>query len=543
MNKVAQYLQEHLDGEVMTSSDAREFFSTDASIFKITPQIIIYPKSEGDIRKLAKFSWQLAERGRNIPVTARGLGTDYGGASIGSGILVNFSAHLNKLLTLDPNKGLTTVQPGMNLGALQQIMMTHGHYFPAVPSSLEYSTVGGAVANNAGGKRSIKYGNFKEFVNGSRVVLANGEVISTGIINKKTLNKKKGLPTLEGEIYRTLDSLLTQNEALIDQTRPVTPIYNSGYDIWSVKDSKGNIDLTKLIVGSQGTLGIVTEVDLEAEGYSPETTLLVSYYDSLDRATDAVSALVSLQPSAIELVDANLLDYLELNSPNHLKKVLSKPMPKIILLTEFDGPSTRLQKKKTKKAVKLLDALAYKTVVVKDNFDQEDYWKIRDATAAVLWQSASSKKPVPIIGDAVVPNGKLNEYLVHFYRLCEEFNIDKAVWGHAGDTNLQSMPLIDLSQIGERQKVFKIMNAYYNLVTKLGGSITGQYNDGRLRAPYVEAMYGQQIYALFKQIKQVFDPYNTLNPGVKMGSSLADLQKIVRTDYNMDYLYNFMPRT
>jgi FAD/FMN-containing dehydrogenase len=543
MNRVAQYLQQHLDGEVMTSADARNYFSTDASIFKVVPQIVIYPRSEADLRKIAKFSWQLAERGRNIPITARGLGTDFNGASLGSGLMVNFTAHLSKLLTLDPNKGITTVQPGINYGALQQIMMTHGHYFPSAPSSADYSTIGGAVANNASGRRSVKYGQTKEFVNGLRVVLANGEVIETGLLNKKMLNKKKGLATLEGEIYRTLDSIITDNSQLLEQTKPLLASNNSGYDIWSVKDSKGNFDLTKLLVGSQGTLGILSEITLEAELFNPTNSLVISYFDSLDKVSEAIPQIKSLEPSSIEMIDSNLLDFLDATSPNHLNKIIKKPHPKVILLTEFDDPSPRKQKKKVKKIFKMLEGKALKNIVTNDQFDQEDYWKMRDSAAAVMWQSVDAKKPLPIIGDAVVPTEKINEYLVHFYRLCDEFGIDKSVWGHASDGNIQNMPKFDLSQLGDRQKIFKLMNDYFKLVMDLGGNISGQYNDGRLRGPFLELAYGTQLYDIFKAIKQLFDPYDMLNPGVKVGVNMATIQKLVRPDYDMAHFYNYMPRT
>lgn len=543
MNRVAQYLQQHLDGEVMTSADARNYFSTDASIFKLVPQIVIYPRSEADLRKIAKFSWQLAERGRNIPITARGLGTDFNGAALGSGLLVNFTAHLNKLLTLDPNKGITTVQPGINYGALQQIMMTHGHYFPSAPSSVDYSTIGGAVANNASGRRSIKYGQTKEFVNSLRVVLSNGEVIETGLLNKKMLNKKKGLATLEGEIYRTLDSIITDNSELLEKTKPRLASNNSGYDIWSVKDAKGNFDLTKLLVGSQGTLGILSEITMEAELFNPNNSLVISFFDSLDKVSEAIGLIKSLEPSAIEMIDSNLLDFLEATSPNHLNKIIKKPHPKVILLTEFDDPSSRRQKKKVKKIFKILEGKALKNIVTTDQFDQEDYWKMRDSAAAVMWQSVDAKKPLPIIGDAVVPSEKFNEYLVHFYRLCDEFGIDKSVWGHAGDGNIQNMPKLDLSQLGDRQKIFKLMNEYFKLVMDLGGNISGQYNDGRLKGPFVELAYGTQLYDIFKAIKQLFDPYDTLNPGVKIDVNMAGIQKLVRPDYNMAHFYNYMPRT
>jgi FAD/FMN-containing dehydrogenase len=542
LNRVAQYLQEHLDGEVTTSPDARDYFSTDASIFKVVPQLVVYPRSESDIRKLAKFAWQLSERGRNIPLTARAYGTDYSGGSLGGGILINFSAHLNKLLTLDPNKGLTTVQPGMNFGSLQQIMMTHGHYFPAAPASYEYSSIGGAVANNAGGRRSIKYGNIQEFVTSIRVVLANGEVIETGIVSKKELGKKKAQANLEGEIYRTLDNILTDNAELIEKTRPFLASNNSGYDIWSVKDSKGNFNLTKLIAGSQGTLGLISEISLEGESFNPDASLVVSFYDNLDKLTSAVNEIKKLQPSSLEIIDSNLLDFLDIASPNHLRKIIRKPHPKVILLTEFDELSNRKQKKLAKKSIKILEKYALKAIITKDPFDQEDYWKMRDSAAAVLWQSASAKKPLPIIGDAVVPSERLNEYIVKLYRLCDEFDVSKAIWGHAGESNLQTMPSFDLSQVGERQRVVKMMNSYYKMVTDLGGSITGQLNDGRLRGPFVEMMYGSQLYQLFQQIKQAFDPYSSLNPGVKIDVKLNETQKQIRSSYDLNHLYNFMPR-
>ena len=139
MSKVAQYLQQHVVGEVLTSTDAREYFSTDGSIYKITPQIIVYPRAENDVRKIARFSWQLAERGRLVPLTARGSGTDMSGASLGQGVMIVFPAHMNKILMLDSNKGYVSVQPGINYGKLQQTLLTHGQFLPSYPASLEYS--------------------------------------------------------------------------------------------------------------------------------------------------------------------------------------------------------------------------------------------------------------------------------------------------------------------------------------------------------------------------------------------------------------------
>jgi glycolate oxidase len=194
-------LQEHLLGEVMTSADARRFFATDNSVFAVTPSIIVYPRGENDVRKTTRFAWQLAERGRIIPITARGAGTDLSGGALGEGIVVVFPAHMNRILELDQKTGVVVVEPGLNYGRLQQTLQTHERFLPPYPASIEYSTLGGAVGNNASGEKSVKYGVTRDYVRALRVVLANGEVIETKRLTKRELGKKLGLTTFEGEIY------------------------------------------------------------------------------------------------------------------------------------------------------------------------------------------------------------------------------------------------------------------------------------------------------------------------------------------------------
>ncbi|MCA9328056.1 FAD-binding oxidoreductase, partial [Candidatus Saccharibacteria bacterium] len=164
MSKVAHYLQEHLVGEVMTSADARRYFSTDSSVFMQPPSIIVYPRNENDVRKTTRFAWQLAERGRTIPITARGAGTDLSGAAIGSGIMLVFPAHMNRIVELDQKTGVVVVEPGLNYGRLQQTLQTHERFLPPYPASIEYSTIGGAVSNNASGEKSVKYGVTTDYV-------------------------------------------------------------------------------------------------------------------------------------------------------------------------------------------------------------------------------------------------------------------------------------------------------------------------------------------------------------------------------------------
>jgi FAD/FMN-containing dehydrogenase len=545
MSKVAHYLQEHLMGEVMTSADARRFFATDASVLAITPSIIVYPRNENDVRKTARFTWQLAERGRVIPITPRGAGSDLSGAALGSGIMLSFPAHMHKIIEFDTKTGLVTVEPGINYAKLQQTLHTHDRFLPPYPSSVEYSTIGGAVANNSSGEKTIKYGDTRDYVHSLRVVLANGEIIKTERLNKRDLAKKLGLATFEGEIYRAVDTLLEENQELIEKSVSGVTKNSTGYFLSDIKRRDGSFDLTPLFVGSQGTLGLVTEVTLETEVYSPQTTLMVASFPDLEQAQAAVLELRNLSdmPSAIEMVDDKLLTLVEKISPNLLKDVVVKPYPRIILLIEFDTPGDRAQKKVLKKAEKILDRLGAECQVVSDTAEQEKYWKIRHSSAIVVGHSEGGLKALPIIEDGVVPPERLREYLEGLYAIFDRNRLQAAVWGHAGDGNLHVQPFLDLGQVGDRQKVFRLMDEYAALVLGLGGSISGEHGEGRLRAPYTAMQYGPEMYSLFEKIKLIFDPYNTLNPGVKINVSMDSVKTLLRSGYTLDHLYGYMPRT
>lgn len=545
MNKVAHYLQEHLVGEVMIGTDARRYFATDMSIFGLPPMLVVYPRNENDVRKTARFTWQLAERGRVIPITARGSGTDQSGAALGAGVILAFPAHMNKILELDSKTGVVTVEPGINYGKLQQTLQTHGRFLPPFPASFEYSTVGGAVANNASGEKSFKYGSTREFVKGLRVVLANGEVIETRRLSKRELNKKLGLATFEGEVYRSLDSLIEENSDLIKQMQPHVTKNSAGYALDMIKRKDGSFDLTPLLVGSQGTLGVVTSITLETEFHNPLTTLIAAQFDDVKIAEQVMSEIrkFSNLPSAMEVVDEHLLQFVKANNPNILKGVIDDELPKLLLLVEFDNASDRVQKRLVKKVSKLLGKYEVKTRIETEPLARDELWRVRHSAATIMTASKGRAKALPIIDDGIVPVERFGEYLDAVYDLFKRHNVTPAVWGHAGDANLHMQPLLDLSQVGDRQLAFKLMDEYYKLVLAFGGSTTAQSGDGRLRAPYLPALYGAEVYALFQKTKKIFDPYGTLNPGVKVDVSLQDIKALVRPEYDLAYLHDHLPRS
>lgn len=545
MNKVAHYLQEHLVGEVMTGHDARRYFATDASIFSIPPALVVYPRNENDVRKTARFTWQLAERGRVIPITARGSGTDQSGAAIGHGIVLVFPAHLNRILEFDGKSGTVTVEPGINYAKLQQTLHTHNRFLPPFPASVEYSTVGGAVGNNAAGEKTIKYGTTRDFAKGLRLVLADGEVIETRRLSRRELNKKLGLASFEGEIYRSLDALIEENHSLVQQTALQVSKNTAGYALSEVKRKDGSFDLTPLIVGSQGTLGIVTEITLETEIYNPSTSLMAAYFDDLAIAEEVIAELRSLseQPSAMEIVDDHLLNFVQAHNPNQLKGIIQPPFPKLVLLVEFDNSAERIQKKLCKKAAKIFNKYQVSYQLEVEPEKKDELWKIRHSAAAVLSHAEGGAKALPLIEDGVVPVERFKEYLEAVYALFSRYNLQAAIWGHAGNANVHMQPFLDLGQVGDRQKVFRLMEEYYDLVIRMGGSTSGEHNDGRIRAPFLEKLYGPEVYDLFAKVKQIFDPYGIMNPGVKINVGLEDIKPLLRQEYGLSHLYEHMPRS
>ncbi|OGL30839.1 hypothetical protein A3F37_00115 [Candidatus Saccharibacteria bacterium RIFCSPHIGHO2_12_FULL_41_12] len=533
MNKLAHYLQEHLRGEVIVSDSVRQRYARDASIFEQMPSLVAYPMDESDIRKAARFAWQLAERGRIISITTRGGGSDFSGGAIGQGIMLVTPVHMNKILEFDSKSGFVVVEPGINYAKLQQMLHTHGRFLPAYPASLEYSTIGGAVANNSSGELSVKYGDTKNFVNSLRIVLANGEVIDTGRLSKRELSKKMGLSSFEGELYRNLDTLIEENHDLITKFEPTWTKNVCGYDIFSVKKKDGSFDLTPLIVGSQGTLAIVSEVTMTSADYNPETTVIAAYLHDFGNIEKIIQQVLKIKPSAFEVVDKYSLEQVVKTSPNFLKGSLPSRMPELILLIEFDDP-TKQQTKNVKKTLKILEGLQIDYRVETEESERQNLWKLRHSVGSIHLHNDSQTAPLPIVDDGVVAIDKLEQYFTGVYQILEKYNLKIAVWGHIGQGNLHMQPLLDIGQLGDRQKVFRLMREYHDLVLSLGGSISGEYNDGRLRGPYIKQQFGDEIYELFMKVKAVFDPYFILNPKVKIDVTGDDVLPLLRSEYSLD---------
>lgn len=545
MNKVAHYLQEHLIGEVVTSDDARKFFSTDGSIFQIAPAIIAYPRNENDVRKSARFVWQLAERNRLVPLTPRGLGSNTTGSAINNGIVMVFPAHLNKILELDTKSGSVVVEPGVSIDKLQQALHTHGRFLPTVPVNHHYSSIGGTLAKNSAGEHSIKYGSIKNYVKKARVVLSNGEVIETRRLSKREHSKKMGLSTFEGEIYRSVDTLIEESHDIIKNFNLNVAKNSAGYDVFSVKRKDKSFDLTPLIIGSEGTLGVITEVELDTEPYNPKTTVITAKIDDINKCGDVLNAIRSLKeaPSIVDIIDKGIIDFISKTNPNQIKGIFSSPYPAVYMIIELDGISDRKQAKAAHKVKKILEKHDINFSVENDEEQKLTARKVRDLVSAFVGYQEGPKQALPVVNDAIVPAENFMELIKGIYTFCKNYQFTPALWGQAGDANVSFYPFLNIGQLGDRQKLFRLLDEYYSLVIELGGSISAEEGDGRLRAPYLEKMYGSDLYQLFGKIKQVFDPYNIMNPGVKLGSSIEDNKSILRDSYSLAGKHNYLPRS
>lgn len=545
MNKVASYLQGHISGEVSVSEQVRDHFSTDASILTIKPSMVVYPRTTNDVRKVARFTWQLAERGHVMPITARGNGTDQTGAAIGRGVILSCPTHLNKILELDTKQRLVRVQPGVNFKSLQETLHTHGLFLPPAPESYEYSTIGGAIANNASGTRSFAYGDMSAWVDRLEVVLANGELIQTGPLSKRELSKKLGLPTLEGELYRAVDAIISDGSEVINAYQKAinTASDNVGYRLESLRAKNGDIDITQLFVGSQGTLGIITEAIIKVAPYTPASTLVVASFSNVDDALEAAQAIGKLRPSALEIVDESLMSFVKKHHSIELpENLLLSGAPGVMLFAEAHNTSDRALNKFTKQAIKIMAQYTDAVTHASDFEEREKLWSYRYATASYLSFDVGGKAAVPIIQNVSVPLAAIHQFMQDAKALCKKHHVEAALWAHAQSGEVITIPLVDLGKLGDRQQVFKLMDEYFRLVIKLGGSVAPIGGEGRLRAPYAILQSGGDMNTLYEQLKAAVDPHATLNPEVKLGTTPKQLVDIMRREYSLRTFADYLPR-
>jgi FAD/FMN-containing dehydrogenase len=531
MSKVAQYLNEHLAGEITINDSIRRHYSTDGSILTLSPDMVAYPRLTTDIRKITRFCWQLAEKGHSLSITPRGGGCDKTGGAIGTGIVMDMSIHMNEIFELDSKQRLVRVQPGLRASALNEALRLHGLYIPSLLGVPANSTIGGLIATNSGGYLSGKYGYIGSWVHQLEVVLANGEILQTGKVSKRELQKKKGLQTFEGEVYRSIDNLLTDKAGLVETINPDVRD-NVGYNIADVKYKDGSLDLMPLFVGSQGTLGVISEIILKVEPVPEQPLGVAIAFSSYDSARDALDFLRQLDPSRLDLIDGRLFAAASEQGRRYpfVTEAQDQGEVSAVIYAEFDA-SKHTKKKSAKKIAKY--------------FEQNPAFVVMERTADAVGQlrllslvtnfTQVSTKPTvsapPLFDGIYIPSDRFEDFTSAVSALEQKHHIDLPLSGFAAQHVYFTYPLFDFHKPVDRQKMFKLLADWSAAVAAHGGHLIGDAGEGRLKVPFAYKDIADDIKEIYKEVRTLFDPLTILNAGVKQETDLKKIAESVNTGY------------
>lgn len=545
MSKVAKYLNEHILGEVVTEPAIRSRFSTDGSVLSMTPEMVVYPRVTNDIRKVARFAWQLAEKGHILPLTARGSGTDDTGAAISKGVIVSLTAHMNSIFEYDAKQKLVRVQPGANAGALQDALGLQGTTIPALGDDARYTTIGGAVAYNSSTASAGRYGAVDAWVHQLEVVLANGDVLQTEHLSKRDLSKKKGTQGFEGDIYRKLDALIDDNKELID-----SKLYDVndtvGYTrIRDVKQKDGSFDLAPLIAGSQGSLGIISEMILKTDFAREFPTIgILTFADSND-ARDAVDAIAKTKPSFLEYFDAALFDEALKHGKHYgfYDEATKEQAIATVLIVGFDDFSKHARHKGIKKVAKIASQL--NATLKSSDVEQQarELAVARDVTSFVIVPAIAGESTPPLFDGVYVPSERFEDFATAVAALAKKERVALPLYARPLDGIVSTRPNLQLKKVGDKQKIFKLLDEYAKLVAAHNGYLISQANEGRLKTLFAHKQLDDDVKDLFQQIKAIFDPYGILNPGVKQPIELKQLVADLRPSYDTAVTADYVPHS
>lgn len=528
-------------GDIDDSDEIREKYSHDASMFELKPEIVVAPKSAEDVTKLVTF---VAENKKNDPtlsLTARSAGTDMSGAAINISIIVDFNKHLTKLIAVEQQSA--TVQPGMFFRDFDKETIKLGAILPSYPASRDLCTVGGMVNNNSGGEKSLQYGKTDDYVTELKFVFADGVERVVRPLNKTELDAKMAQNDFEGKVYRELFQLLEANYDAIQAARPKVSKDSTGYHLWNVWNREtGVFDLAKAIVGAQGTLGLVTESTVRLVPNPTHSGLLVLFLKDINGLGGLIDMVVKHKPATFEgFDDATLLlsmkfmpSFLRMLGPVRFIRLLFnlipdafqllKGFPKMVLMVEFTGQSTDEVRQKIKALRKELSPHRKEFSI--NGFEEtpteassDKFWIMRRYSFQLLRSKVKDKHTAPFIDDFVVNPEHLPEFLPKVQAIIKKYKLLATIAGHMGDGNFHIIPLMKLEDPKDREKLEPAMKEVNNLVLEYGGSISGEHNDGLVRGPWLEAQYGKDVVAIFKQTKAIFDPQNIFNPNKKANAT------------------------
>jgi FAD/FMN-containing dehydrogenase len=536
MDTLIETLKKSFKGEIAVDDASLTKYSRDASLFVVRPQVIVFPKDSADLKILVTEVAKAKASGMNISMTARSAGTDMSGGPLTESIVVDFTKYFNKIIEIGADYAIT--QPGVYYRDFEKETLKKNLLMPSYPASRELCTVGGMVANNSGGEKTLLYGKVLDYVDEIKVILRDGEEYVVKPLNASELLAKKALQTVEGELYRSLSSLIDANYDVLKKAKPQVSKNSAGYYLWEVFNKEtGIFNLAKVIVGSQGTLCFVTEIKYRLITPRTHSRLLVVFLKDMKELGHITNHLLQFKPESLESYDDHTFKLAVKLFPLMLKRmkgnvfslmfkflpefwaVLTGGIPKLLLMAEFTAIDDAGALQLATDAQKSLEEFHIPSRITQSPQEVEKYWTIRRESFRMLREHIKNLRTAPFIDDFVVKPEFLPEFLPKLYNILDKYPITYTVAGHVGDGNFHIIPLMDMNDPKSVEYIGELAHTVNTLIFQYKGSMTGEHNDGIIRTPFLEQMYGHEIVALFAETKKIFDPAGIFNPGKKVGGT------------------------
>ena len=530
VSELAARLRREIAGEVLFDTASRGRYATDASIYQVMPVGVVIPRHQHDLQVALDIA-----RDAKVPLLARGGGTSQCGQTVGDALVVDASRWLNQIVEFDPQNLTVVVEPGMVLDDLNRWLKPHGLWFPVDVSTSAQCTLGGMAGNNSCGSRSIRYGNMVHNVLGIDALLADGSEARFGFLHE--LAQGDRVRQLAGEVQRIAE----REQSNIREHYPKVLRRVGGYnlDLFDCQnprpyDPDGQVNLAHLLVGSEGTLGVTRRIRLRLAPLPRHKVLGVVNFPTFYQSMDLTQHIVKLDPTAVELVDRTMIE-LSLENPA-FRPVIEKALigqPDALLLVEFAGEDEGELRRQLDGLSELMADLGLPGSVVSmiEGAEQTALWNVRKAGLNIMMSMKGDGKPVSFIEDCAVPLEHLAEYTAKLTEVFHKHGTEGTWYAHASVGTLHVRPILDMRRDGS-EKMRAIAEEASELVRAYKGAFSGEHGDGLCRGEWVAWQFGPQLNAAFREIKQLFDPDNLLNPG-----------KIVDTPRMDDHSYFRFPRS
>ena len=508
VNKIAVYLNRHLTGNVFDKDAILEAYSTDRSMLKITPRFVALPETTSDIRKIVRFASQLSEKDYRLPIAVRGSGLSKTGADLTDGLVISMEK-MNHIRELDAHDRLVHVQAGITLGKLNATLAPHGLTLPVDADPRE--TIGSLIANAPRDKFSQKYGGIMNYIDRIELVLANGDLIQTSRLTNGKLALKKSQKTFEAEIYDQVDRLLTDRSELISDLPKHSRLGYSG--LKHIRRNHGRtFDLLPIVFGSEGTLGIITEVILRADVLPPRPHRLFAVFNTLKSATEFADNVAKLDPLTFELFDTRIFKAVEDlgKTPDLLTRKFDSGY---LTLVSFNDKPSR-SRRKVRHALKLLPKSAYVVAeTIQNSLDFDDF-----ATSLSGFLNNSSKGERPnLLHDFYVPANHLDAFTKDLAKLEKSHKTNLALFGCYSTGVYSLRPEFDLKKVDDRRTALTLLRDFNELLLAHDGSLAGGLPEGALKPIVIYPDLDSAHKQLIADVKQIFDQQNIFAPRVKTG--------------------------